>query len=75
MALTRLNVSDEIEVSFGDRAGDKYTRADVLLMRDGRDLEAKMRERQKLPDGHTFELSRTPVGDLEVTATYVKKRG
>lgn len=74
MALTRLSVSDEIEFSFSDRKVDKYTRAEVLLMRDGKDLEEKMKERQKFPDDHTFELSRTPLGDLQVTATYVKKR-
>lgn len=74
MALTRFSVSDEIEFSW-DRQVDKYTKAEVLLMRDGKDLEAKMKERQKFPDDHTVELLRTPLGDLEVTATYIKKRG
>ena len=74
MALTRLSVGKGIEFSFGDRQVDKYTRAEVLLMRDGKDLEVKMKERQKSHDGLTFTLSRTPLGDIEVTATVVKLR-
>lgn len=74
MALTRLSVGKEIEVSFGgDRTVDKYTEAEVLLMRDGKDLEAKMKERQKYPNDHTVELSRTPLGDLEVTVIRTKR--
>jgi hypothetical protein len=74
MVLTRLSVSKEIEVSFGgERMVDKYTEAEVLLMRDGKDFEAKMKERQKYPNDHTFVLSRTPLGDLDVTVIRTKR--
>ena len=75
MALTRLSVGKGIEFSFGDHVVDKYTRAEVLLMRDGKDLEAKMKERQKFPEGYTISLSRTPLGDVEVLVSKASRRG
>lgn len=73
MALTRLSVGKEIEFSFGDRAVDRYTEADVIVMRDGKDLEAKMKERQKFPQGYTMALSRTPLGDVQVTVSQISR--
>ena len=74
MALSKLSVGKGIEVAFDDRRSELLSEAKVLLMRDGKDLEVKMKERQKSHDGLTFTLSRTPLGDIEVTATVVKLR-
>lgn len=74
MALTRLSVGKSIEISFDDRNVEAITEAKVILMRDGKDLETELKARQKYPDDHTFELLRTPLGDIEVTVTYTGKQ-
>ena len=74
MALTRLSVGREIQIVFDDRKSvETITEAKVMLMRDGKDLEAELEARQKKPDDHTFELSRTPLGDLQIVATYMRR--
>lgn len=73
MALTRLSVGKSIEVAFDGRRVDRYTEAEVIVMRDGKDLEAKMKERQKFPQGYTMALSRTPLGDVQVTVSQVSR--
>ena len=75
MALTKLSVSKGVEVAFSDRRSEIITEARVLLMRDGKDFEAELEARQKKPDDLAFTLSRTPLGDVEVTVTTVKPRG
>jgi len=72
MELTRLSVGKAIEFSFGDRTVDRYTEAEVIVMRDGKDLEAKMKERQKFPEGYSLSLSRTPLGDVAVMVSKVE---
>lgn len=74
MELTRLSVGKAIEFSFGDRTVDKYTEAEVIVMRDGKDLEAKMKERQKFPEGYAMTLSRTPLGIVSVAIEKVEGR-
>lgn len=72
MALTRLSVGKSIELAFGDRKVEAITEAKVLLLRDGKDLESELATRQKLPTDLTFTLSRTPLGDVEVTVEKAK---
>lgn len=71
MALTRLSVGKTIELAFSDRKVEAITEAKVLLMRDGKDLENELTSRQKLPSDLKLGLSRTPLGDLEVTVAKV----
>lgn len=72
MALTRLSVGKGIEVAFSDRKVEAITEAKVLLMRDGKDFEDELASRQKKPNDLAFTLSRTPLGDIEVTVGKVQ---
>ena len=71
MALTRLSVGKSIELAFSDRQVEAITEAKVILMRDGKDLESELTSRQKKPEDLTFTLSRTPLGDVQVTVSKV----
>lgn len=69
MGLTRLSVGKSIEVAFSDRKAETITEAKVILMRDGKDLEAELETRQKKPVDLAFALSRSPLGDITVTVS------